>query len=171
MQSKILITLLISLTLFCASAYSDGKPPFSERWKQSNLKTDKEVTRPDGQVGSAIPAQGDQFQPAVDQQTAAINAQFQTAMDGLLNQLNATDNFENQNSIQEQIINLKKEWKLARANRQLEIARSNKDTERETEILRAIQRMVSPPVRTPDANLPVSDPNQGIDQAVEGGAK
>lgn len=128
----------------------------------------KEYTRKDMSDGTNQSVQdGDQIQPVFEPGIVSINAQFQAVMDGLLNQLKNSPDFESENAIQEQIMSLKHEWKLARINRLLELARAKKDTEQETELLQAIQALTMPKQRLQDINL-LNENSYGAEQ---GGAK
>ena len=97
---------------------------------------------------------------------AKIEADYQARMDALMSEL-ASATEDQREAVQQQAAELKVQWTLALANRQLELARQRGDVAAETEILHAIQAMQKPPAT--EGQPVVRDPNAGIQ--IEGGAR
>jgi hypothetical protein len=74
---------------------------------------------------------------------------------------------EDQESLQREAMELKVEWSLALAKRQLELARERGDTEAEAEALNTINHVANPP--TVLRQQVPRDPNAGIE--LPGGAR
>lgn len=80
----------------------------------------------------------------LDAGLAEIDRQYSARLRTLKAEWSACTNADAGDEAQRRIEALKTDWQLATANRQLEIARSRKDSGAELEILNAIQRILTP---------------------------
>ncbi len=110
---------------------------------------------------------GEQAEPVLEPGIAAIEATYYQQMQVLNEQIQSAASEEQRDLLQQQAQTLKVEWTLALAHRQLDLARERQDTQAETELLQAIDRITHPV--SPETQAAPRDPEAGI--SVEGGAR
>lgn len=160
------LTLLVALGMIVLVGGGVIADNARDRLANTPALTDAEIQRPEGQM-QAEPGNGQQVVPQLEPGIAEIEAMYLNRMQTLKSQLNLATTEEERDVIQQQARQLKVEWTLALADRQLELARERGDTEAETELLAAKQAILNPP--SAERVQVKRDPNAGI--TVEGGAK
>ena len=133
----------------------------------SSGRTDADIVRPEGVAQETIPGNGEQVVPQLEAGLMQINADFRGRMDAIKVELSAATTEEARAEIQQRAQQLKVEWTLAIADRQLQLAREAGDTQTEAQLLQAIAAMQAP--RAAVSETAPRDPNAGI--VIEGGAK
>jgi len=134
--------------------------------RPESVRTDKDIARPEGQM-QAEPGTGERAPLQLEPGLAKIEADYTAQLETLRHELAAAITEEQREAIQERAVQLKVQWTLALADRQLELARQEQNAEAETEILKAMQAMQNP--RSTARQEVERDPNAGI--VIEGGAK
>jgi len=134
--------------------------------RPESVRTDDGVARPEAQM-QAEPGTGERAPLQLELGLAKIEADFTAQMETLRHELAAAITEDQREAIQERAVQLKVQWTLALADRQLELARQDQNAEAETEVLKAMQAMQN---SQPSARQEVErDPKAGI--VIEGGAK
>lgn len=128
---------LLTLFLFCLAAFAQSdRVPNTE-------KTDLDVTstpRPEG-IGTVVTAPNEQKQTRLEPGLQAIEDNYRARLDDLKKQITVSQNPEELEALQTQVVVLKEEWTLALANRQLVLARERNDEKAIAEISRAIENI------------------------------
>ncbi len=114
-----------------------------------------------------LPATGEQTEPQLDPQMAAIENEYQSRLEALRQSLALAQSDEERQALQRQAKGLKTECLLAVTQWQLERARARGDARLEAELAQAIARMLNPPA--PQRREILRDPKAGISR--EGGAR
>jgi hypothetical protein len=134
-------------------------------WSDPN-RTEKDIPR------TETPAAVDPSAPAskstvLEQGLQQVEESYKAQMMSLISQLDAATDPDQQDMLQQQVQQLKVDWTLALAHRQLELARERQDTRAEGELLEAIAR-IQDPTSSPSHAASVAE---AAKRQSEGGAK
>lgn len=164
MRAKLLLcAALIAAFTFGLTAYAqDENAPIPSQ----TYVDESQMTRTETQtVGQA--ELGEKVPTVLEPGLAAIEANYAARLAGLREQAAAAATSEGRETLQMRMQEVKLEWSLALAYRQLELARERQDADAETEILQAIEHMTNPPVR--ELRQVERDPR--VDEVPAGGAR
>jgi hypothetical protein len=134
--------LLSALVLGCGVLAFAGETPESATTPSPD-RTDNDVVRVEIPA-TTDPSVSEPISTRLDPRIAQIEATYRTRMQALKSQIGATADPVSQDQLQQQAGQLKIEWTLALADRQLELARERKDSRAEAELLQAIERIQHP---------------------------
>jgi hypothetical protein len=162
---NIKIPVLVALLVVMSVAFIAHSDEAVNRNAQSNPRTEASIPRTDVQI-QAQAGLGEQETPRLDAGIESIESQYRARAQALKAELAVATSSQAQEDIMQAMVVLKSEWALAIANRQLELARLNGNTEAEAEILQAISRMPSPPAPVPHAAPQISVPAEADAQGV-----
>lgn len=126
---------------FAAFAQDENAPIPSTTYVDESQMPRTEI-QADGQA-----AIGETAPTVLEPGLAAIEANYAVRITALREQAAAATTSEAREALQTQMQELKHEWTLALAYRQLELARERQDVDTEAELLQAISHMTNPPVR------------------------
>ena len=159
-QKLLFVFMVMSALAMIGFAGDERRPVTSER-------TDQDIPRPEA-VGTPHYSEGDQVPPQLPPEFEALERPYREEISMLAAQL--TDNLseDEQQAIQEQIMALKHELKLARLNLALEQVRALGDTEAEARITASIQHLQNPTSKRA-AKPTARDPETG--EEITGGAR
>jgi hypothetical protein len=163
MRNNLVLSICALALLIATVSWADEA---QDRWKTSSRQTDKDVkplppVQVEGKAGDGTRSPT-QLEPGL----AKIEEQFGTQMQALLSDLASAQTAEEKTALQQKAIDLKGQWALALAYRQLELARERKDAASESQIQNDIENMQHPAaVQASPAPRPESD------KAVQGGAQ
>ncbi len=158
-KKKLFVTIAAIAVIGIIGFAGDQRQPESTR-------TEADVQRTE-YMATAQPGTGEQVQPQLEPGLAKIEENYRRQMESLKNELASATTDDQREAIQQRAAELKMQWTLALADRQLELARQQGNAEAETEALHAKQAMLNPPTALRQ-QVP-RDPNAGI--VIEGGAK
>jgi hypothetical protein len=165
MRNKLFLLLCgTAVLLFTLGAFAEDTA--NQRWRQSNPRTDKDVTPPAPTQGQSGLATSSESATTLDPSLQAINATYAERMQAIMAAFGSATTETEKVTAQQQAQDLKVQWSLAAAFGQLDLARNRKDAQAEAEILRDIDNLQHPPATVNHlAVRPESD------KAVQGDAK
>jgi hypothetical protein len=137
-KTSVFIALLAVLMLcYCAVA----QQPAEEA--TDNAAGNSAIQRSDIQARTGQVELGDQIETELEPGLASIETNFKARMEGLKTQMAAARDAAEMDQLQQQAQQLKVDWSIALANRQLELARARKDTQSEAAILETIENLMA----------------------------
>ena len=137
---RIIVTVMLMVVITGLAAIADEA---KNRYLQGNPQTEADVPRTEV-IRQVEPGSGEQITPRIEAGLAQIEEQFRSRMQVIEAELEMCTTEEERDAIQQRAHQLKIEWTLALANRQLELARQRHDVEAEAKILQGIDRIVNP---------------------------